>query len=189
MRYLVVYSPVSARGPEGPMKESVFDVLMYLFENYMDAETDSDNGPDEDTLREELLAAGFPGEEVEKAFSWLDGLMSQPDASDVQPNGQGFALREPGNSCPSIRVYSDQEMERLDTAMRGFLIYLEQVGVLDGGTRELAIDRVMALESEETDLDQLKWVVLMVLFNRPGREAAFAWMEDFVYNGAGDYLH
>jgi len=159
------------------MKENVFDVLMYLFENYLDA--DAGQGPDEDTLREELLQAGFPGAEVDKAFSWLEGLLAQQQSVQTVPT----------QPTSAIRVYSDREFERLDTDMRGFLMYLEQVGVLDPMTRELAIDRVMALESDEVDIEQLKWVVLMVLFNQPGREAAFAWMEDFVYNGAAEHLH
>jgi len=159
------------------MKENVFDVLMYLFENYLDSEVG--HGPDEDTLREELLQAGFPVAEVDKAFAWLEGLIAQQQSVQTVPIHTGS----------SIRVYNDRECDRIDTTMRGFLMYLEQVGVLDAMTRELAIDRVMALESDEVEIDQLKWVVLMVLFNQPGREAAFAWMEDFVYNGAAESLH
>ena len=159
------------------MKENVFDVLMYLFENYLDTEVG--HGPDEDTLREELLQAGFPGSEVDKAFAWLDGLVAQQQSAPIAP----------AHPTSAVRVYHSSEMDRIDTDMRGFLLYLEQVGVLDPTTRELAIDRVMALESDEIDIDQLKWVVLMVLFNQPGREAAFAWMEDFVYNGGAERLH
>ena len=167
------------------MKENVFDVLMYLFENYLDSEAGP--GPDEDTLREELLQAGFPGTEVDKAFAWLEGLVAQQQAG--QQLDSPLNTNAPQNAGSSIRVYNDREMERIDTDMRGFLMYLEQVGVLDAMTRELAIDRVMALESDEVDIDQLKWVVLMVLFNQPGREAAFAWMEDLVYNGTPEQLH
>ncbi|MGD9390183.1 MAG: DUF494 family protein, partial [Thioalkalispiraceae bacterium] len=68
-------------------------------------------------------------------------------------------------------------------------LFLEQTGVLDHNTRELVIDRVMALEADEIDMEQLKWVVLMVLFNQPGREAAFAWMEDLVFEEATGILH
>jgi len=32
------------------------------------------------------------------------------------------------------------------------------------------IDRLMALEGDEIDLEKLKWVVLMVLFSQPGRK-------------------
>jgi len=29
----------------------------------------------------------------------------------------------------------------------------------------------------------------MVLFNQPGQEEAYAWMEDLVFDGYGVYLH
>src|SRR3546814_17140820 len=54
---------------------------------------------------------------------------------------------------------------------------LEQHGILDPAQRELVLDRAMALDQDELDLDDLKWVVLMVLFTQPGSEAAYAWME------------
>jgi Smg protein len=38
-------------------------------------------------------------------------------------------------------------------------------------------------------VDELKWVVLLVLLNRPGLEVAFTQMEDLVYNDAPEYLH
>ena len=40
------------------MKESVLDVLMYLFEHYLDEETEVDS--DQESLRSELVRAGFP---------------------------------------------------------------------------------------------------------------------------------
>ena len=92
-------------------------------------------------------------------------------------------------SAKSIRLYTDEETEKLDLDSRGFLMFLEQTGVLDHNTREMVIDRVMALESEEIDLEQLKWVVLMVLFNQPGREAAYAWMEDLVFDEMPGVIH
>lgn len=52
------------------------------------------------------------------------------------------------------------------------------------------IDRVMALETDEIDLRQLKWIILMVLFNQPGQEDACAWLEDLVFDDApGGCLH
>ena len=42
------------------MKESVLDILIYLFENYFDAELESAPEPDRDTLKDELERAGFP---------------------------------------------------------------------------------------------------------------------------------
>ena len=61
--------------------------------------------------------------------------------------------------------------------------------MLSPTTRELVIDRVMALDGDEVDLEQLKWVVLMVLFNQPDQEAAFTWLEDLVLQDPPPYLH
>ena len=159
------------------MKENVLDVLMYLFENYMNDEIEFDT--DEETLRVELQEAGFQQVEITKAFEWLEGLAGLQDAPK----------RYTPNNANSVRVYTKEECEKLDLDSRGFLMFLEQTGVLDHNTREMVIDRVMALEAEEIDLEQLKWVVLMVLFNQPGREAAFAWMEDLVFEEAPGILH
>lgn len=159
------------------MKENVLDVLMYLFENYMNDEIEID--ADEESLRSELIDAGFHQSEISKAFAWLEGLAEL----------QGKALPAAGMSTPSLRVYTPEECEKLDLGCRGFLLYLEQVGVLDHSTRELVIDRVMALETDEIDLEQLKWVILMVLFNQPGQEAAYTWMEDLVFEELAGSLH
>jgi Smg protein len=69
------------------------------------------------------------------------------------------------------------------------LLFLEQMGVLTPASRERVIDRAMALENEDFDIDQLKWVILMVLFNQPGEEAAYAWVEDFVFENPTSSLH
>ncbi len=47
----------------------------------------------------------------------------------------------------------------------------------------------MALETGDVDLEQLKWVVLMVLFNQPGKEDVYAFMEDLVLDRASGRLH
>ena len=158
------------------MKENILEVLMYLFENYMNDEIEFD--ADEEALRTELEQAGFHKGEISKAFLWLEGLAGLQDGSEQ------LAL-----NAKSIRIYTAEEVEKLDLDSRGFLMFLEQTGVLDHNTREMVIDRIMALESEEIDLEQLKWVVLMVLFNQPGREAAYAWMEDLVFEEMPGILH
>jgi len=158
------------------MKESILDVLMYLFENYMNDEIEFDT--DEESLRDELEEAGFHKGEISKAFLWLEGL------TGLQGSEESLSL-----NANSVRIYTEREQDKLDLDSRGFLMFLEQTGVLDHNTREMVIDRVMALESEEIDLEQLKWVVLMVLFNQPGREAAYAWMEDLVFEEAPSIVH
>ncbi len=158
------------------MKENVLDVLMYLFENYID-EDDLVN-PDRDELKLELQEAGFASGEVEKAFRWLDGLAELAGGEHFHPQ-----------RADAIRVYSSRELEKMEPDCCGFLLFLEQIGVLDAHTRELVIDRIMALETDQISEDQVKWVVLMVLFNQPGQEAAFAWVEDLVFEEHTGFLH
>jgi Smg protein len=150
------------------MKETVFDVLMYLFNNYLDE--DYELNTDQESLHKVLTLAGFEDNQVQKAFDWLESL----SYSDLSEQSKKTA------SNISHRIFNDREMEMLGTECRGLFTYLEQAGILDADDRELVIDRVMALESDEIDIHQLKWVVLMVLLNQPGKEAAFSWMEGVV---------
>lgn len=159
------------------MKENVFDVLMYLFDNYLDDDYEMDT--DQDSLRDVLAHAGFEDGQVSKAFDWLESLSPENEAAC----GNTFA------SDISHRIFNDQEMEKLGTDCRGLITFLEQANILDAHDRELVIDRAMALESDEIDLFQLKWVVLMVLLNQPGKEAAFTWMEGVVMDQSLAGLH
>lgn len=155
------------------MKENVLDVLMYLFENYTDLEfTDADN---QDALKEELSGAGFPDEEVAHAFEWLDDLAARRNQLSLF------------GASGVVRVYSRPELARLSTDCRGFLMYLEQLGILTPESRELTIDRLMAIE-EEIDLERVKWVLLLVLMHQPGAETAFAQMHELV-SYDGEFLH
>lgn len=56
-------------------------------------------------------------------------------------------------------------------------------------TREMVIDRVMGLETNEFILDDLKWVILMVLFNVPGNESAYTQMEELLYSTEQGIVH
>ncbi|MDH5273466.1 MAG: DUF494 domain-containing protein, partial [Gammaproteobacteria bacterium] len=114
------------------MKEGVLDILIYLFENYFDAETEDGFEPDRETLKLELEKAGFPGSEVERALCWLEELASDPDRLHPTPTTR------------AIRVFAALEQARLDTDCRGYLFHLEQVGILSPTQRELVIDRLMA---------------------------------------------
>jgi len=158
------------------MKENVLEVLMYLFENYVEDEYYIQ--PDRDDLKVELQEAGFEQVEVEKALAWLDGLIALNDKQTI------ICAQTPS----AMRVFTARERQKIDIESQGFLIFLEQIGVLDHLTREKVIDRVMALDGE-IDMEQCKWVVLMVLFNQPGHEAAFAWMEDIVFDENVGYRH
>jgi Smg protein len=155
------------------MKETVLDVLMYLFESYVDSPDEPE--PNRHELKRELGRAGFHDREIERALDWLDGLNST-DAGKAPQN-------------TAFRVFDSVEQERLDAASRGYLLHLEQIGILKAGQREIVIDRLLALDNEEIDVEQTKWVVMMVLFSQPGQQDAFAQMEDLVYADDSAWVH
>jgi len=155
------------------MKEDIFDVLIYLFENYLDG--DSDNYPDSDMITTELLEAGFQQPDVSKAFEWLESLAEIETISPAVTS--------------SFRIFSTEEKTVLDLECRDFLMFLEHTGILSTTNREIVIDRAMALQDEEITLERLKWIVLMVLLSQPGDSTAFSRMEDIVYDLIPTYLH
>ena len=161
------------------MKENILDVLHYLFENFVYDDPDSLN--DRDSLQASLLEAGFSPAEISKAFDWLDVLARERPQLVLGPPPDG-------GSAP-VRVHAAEEVAKLDTECRGFLMFLEQSGIIDAERRELVLDRIMALDADEVDLDDLKWVVLMVLFSQPGQEAACAFLEIDLLEGEGEALN
>ena len=89
----------------------------------------------------------------------------------------------------AIRVYSEEEQARIGTGGRGMLSSLEASGILGPDQREIVIDRLLALDSEEIGIEQVKWVVLMVLSSQPGQGEAYARMEDLVFDSDGSAPH
>lgn len=160
------------------VNENLIDVLIYIYENYMDSE---ESVPvDQITLEEELLQAGFQHGEVRKAFNWLDELAWR------QGSLLEYAARSPHHS---VRIFNSVEQQKMDLEIQGMLLTLEHSGILDPMSRELVIERCMAIETDELTTDDVKWVILLVLLNQPGQENAFALMEELVYNGEPPYLH
>jgi len=148
------------------MTGSVLEILIYVFDRYMLEEVPE--VPEREDLARHLKANGFPHAKVERALDWLADLAGVRDLAPLDGNG------------PALRVFTDGELARLSTECRGFLFTLENLGVLAPQQREIVIERMLALDADELDTEQLKWVVLMVLSSQPGQELAFARLEDLV---------
>jgi Smg protein len=127
----------------------MFDVLVYLYENYWRP----DACPDHEQLTRKLSAVGFESDEIQEALSWLDGLASTAESYD----GEQGAL--------SMRVYSVAEQELLGEESIGFISFLESAGVLPPPMREMVIDRATAISSGPLELEDLKIIVLMVFWS------------------------
>ncbi len=158
----------------------MLEVLIYLFENYI---IDGDSfEPGQDELAKELIGAGFPDEEVDKAFVWLEDLLDICEQEQDQIEWQPQALS-------SVRHYTREESARLKLDGQSLLIRLVNAGLLDQFAREAVIDRVMALDSADVNLDHIKWVVLMVLSNQPGFSEIAEWAEVMVADDLVPVMH
>jgi len=129
----------------------MYDILVYVFENCQQTEL----AYDRDRVAKKLSAAGFEDADISEALHWLAGVARAP---------QG--VREPlPDARSSFRAYAPRELAKLDAACRGFLMTLEHSGILSAETRELVIERALAATGDLLNLEQLKLVVLMVLWN------------------------
>ncbi|HET9350341.1 MAG TPA: DUF494 domain-containing protein [Burkholderiales bacterium] len=130
----------------------MYDVLVFLFENCQQAEL----AYDRERVAKKLSAAGFEDSDISEALHWLAGMTRTPRS-----------VREPlPDARSSFRAYAPRELAKLDAECRGFLLTLEHSGILSAETRELVIERALAASGETLNLEQLKLVVLMVLWNQ-----------------------
>lgn len=127
----------------------MFDVLVYLYENYWRP----DACPDHAQLTRKLSAVGFESDEIQEALCWLDGLAV---------TAQGYSGQQSENA---MRVYSPAEQELLGEESIGFVSFLESAGVLPPPMREMVIDRASAIGTTPIELDDLKVIVLMVFWS------------------------
>jgi Smg protein len=155
----------------------MFEILMFLFENYMDGSVTLKM--DNDTIVNELQRVGFDRYEIDRALDWLDGLRFFQQSVQAGP----------AITSKSIRHYIPIETEIIGIEGIEFLTHLERLSVIDPLTREVAIDRIMALDAREVDLGRIKWVILMVLFNQPDKRAALSLLQDMILADVFDALH
>ena len=158
----------------------MLEVLLYLFQNYLHPDDGAAQAlPLQDELVAELAEAGFIADDVALAFHWLAGI------PQFQSESNPMVKQQP----QTTRCYTHDEIKKLSIESRGFILSLEQAGILNQVTRELVIDRAMALEVEGIDVDGLKWVVLMVLLNQSNHSEAAQCLESVLLDSTERVLH
>ena len=143
----------------------MFDVLVYLYDNYWRP----DACPEPRQLWRKLSAVGFENDEIQDALRWLDGLATSADGVAAS---QGPA---------SLRVYTEDEHDILGEDSIGFISFLESASVLPPPMREMVIDRAMAAGGSPIDLEDLKVIVLMVFWSLGEEPDALILDELFVH--------
>jgi Smg protein len=130
----------------------MFDILFFVFENCRQA----DVSHDPERVARKLSAAGFDDMEISAALSWLAGVVRAPQRS----------LAPLPESSTAFRAFAPKELAKLDADCRGFLLFLERSGILSPALREHVIERALATIGDTLSLDQIKLIVLMVLWSQ-----------------------
>lgn len=152
--------------------ESILSVLMYLFRHHMQDSVSLDEP--EESLFPILEDAGFDRPIIIQAFNWLANLIESETVFVAEPSSQ------------STRVFSQYELDLINPECRSFLMQLTELGILNAKTREIVIDQILQLEEEGIDLNLVKWVTLMVLFNQSKESTALSYMEFLVLDKNSD---
>lgn len=145
----------------------MFEILLFLFENYPQREA----APDRDRLAIKLSAVGFEMDEIEQVLDWLVEL------ADIPTDPYPINLIESNG----LRYYSEHEMRVLDVGSRGFLLFLQQSGVINVLQREWIIDRAIILSSDDNLPDKIRWMAWMVLWSRHP-DQNFLPLENMIFN-------
>lgn len=130
--------------------DTILDVLIYLLENYSGMELPIS----EVTIKDELSAAGFGADDIVRAFGWIDSLSAMDEASS-----DAISLSNEN----SIRVFSEDELAQLGFPVLNYLIELRTMGAIDSIDLEVLLERLMAVDIDAMNLDQIKRVILLFL--------------------------
>jgi len=152
----------------------MFDILVYLFENYYTPQA----CPAADVLARRLAAAGFEHEDIDDALGWLYGLAETTEhcVDLAQAPGDG------------TRIYADTEYNQLGSEAIGFIAFLESSGVLPAALREIVVDRALAAGEAPISLAKLKIIALMVLWSQEA-EIDNLVLEELLEDGGARQLH
>jgi Smg protein len=132
----------------------MFDVLVFVYENYFTGET----CPEPAHLERKLSAVGFESDEIDDAMTWLKGLDC---AAHPQPPEPWLVQPSP----TSVRIYTAREQSHLGLPCLGFISFMESAGVLPAHMREVVMDRAMAAPGAPVSMEDLKIIILMVFWS------------------------
>jgi Smg protein len=152
---------------------------MYLFESYI--QVDQTMEIDAQEVTDELVQEGFQKTEIAKALAWLDNLANM--------HNQDPQSKTTTEQTTSHRIYSKLEQRQISLDCRSYISYLEEAKILTTHTREMVIDCIMSLDTTDLILEDLKWLILMVLFNDPVSDDAFLQLESMLMDFEDGLIH
>lgn len=148
----------------------MFEVLVFIFENYYANHSTTDNA----TIEQELSEAGFDQHDILGAFDWYNQMKVMLDDTRINYS----------HSARAMRLFTNSEIKKINQESLGFITFLQQASVIDDTERDLIIDRAMALKQGTISIEEVRWITMIALWNK-GREKDYSFVEDALFNPRG----
>lgn len=152
----------------------MFEVLVFIFENYIAQHVLSDN----EIMTQELAAAGFEETAIVGAVDWFHEMKIMLTETPAV-----YSHKQTG-----MRVLTDAELKKISTESLSFVLFLQQANVINDVERDLIIDRAMALKQAQISIEEMRWITMLALWKK-GREKDYLFVEDALFNPRGLTLH
>jgi len=152
------------------MKERIVEILIYLMSEMQENKTLNDID------LSDLKSRGYTQSEISAAYSWIFENM------ESAPHG---TMRSGRPSGSSRRVLHDAEKLVLSTESQGYLIQLRELGLLDDGDLETAIERAMVAGYDKLTIGEIRQIIAAILFSK----GKGSWGVDPMMLDDGDTIH
>jgi Smg protein len=151
----------------------MLEVLIFIYQNYWDRHDALElKETDETIMAYELSQAGFNHQDILHAVDWVKDLRR----SVQQPQYQ----QDPS----AIRIFCELEREKINDESLNFLCLLQTSDIITAYERDLIIDRGMVLPQETLNLEDIRWITMMVLWDE-SRKQDYLFVEDALFNPKG----
>jgi Smg protein len=140
-------------------KERIMEILVFLLSEIRSNKKllDIDLKP--------LSQRGFSQTEISTAFSWLFDRIASDGSPIVLPEISKSARSGSERATSSFRVYHEAERSVLTVSAQGYLLQLQELGLITAGDMEAIIDRVMAAGVPTVSLSEIKELVGIMVFD------------------------
>ncbi len=145
------------------MRERMFHMVNLIIEHLLKDSTLSLYEPE---MTDMLRSHGFDADEISEAFHWLHHFGAWGES--------GFGGRE--GTGAAFRVFSDEERLAFTAEAGGYLLQLQQMGLIDDSMREDIIQRALSLVEGEITRDDVRAMALLVAFHRSQKH----WQTDLI---------
>lgn len=160
------------------MKQALFEVLVYLFNNYVEKEVSLPENSDQ--IIQDLQNAGFAFERIEEIYQLLHNLTNL---------FQHFKQPVEFNDNNAFRVLNPIEQLKLDTKNQGLLILFEQLGILEPKLREAILEQVLLSDSSFISAEELKGLIMIVLMKEIPEIYQHSWMSSMLLPEQNHTIH